>query len=74
MAVGLVTTPEQAQSIVAAGDADLVAMARAFLWDPRWAWHAAAALGATVAPPPQYIRGAPREAAGVFGGARIGQR
>jgi 2,4-dienoyl-CoA reductase-like NADH-dependent reductase (Old Yellow Enzyme family) len=74
MAVGLVTTPEQAQSIGAARDAARVALARALRWDPRGAWHAAAALGATVAPPPQYIRGAPREAAGVFGGARLGQR
>ena len=74
MAVGLITEAEQAQSIVAAGDADLVAMARAFLWDPRWPWHAAATLGAAVAPPPQYLRSAPRAATAVFGDARIGQR
>ena len=74
MAVGLITTPEQAQAIIAAGDADLIAMARAFLWNPRWVWHAAAALGAAVTPPPQYLRGAPREAAAVFRGPKIGQR
>jgi hypothetical protein len=74
MAVGLISTPAQAEAIVAAGDADLVAMARALLWDPRWVWHAAAALRSTVVPPPQYLRGAPREAANVFGGARIAQR
>jgi 2,4-dienoyl-CoA reductase-like NADH-dependent reductase (Old Yellow Enzyme family) len=74
MAVGLISTPEQAQQIVADHDADLVAMARAFLWDPRWAWHAAAALGAAIVPPPQYSRSAPREAAGVFAGSRVGQR
>jgi 2,4-dienoyl-CoA reductase-like NADH-dependent reductase (Old Yellow Enzyme family) len=74
MAVGLITTPAQAQSIVASGDADLVAMARGFLWDPRWVWHAASMLGAAVAPPPQYLRSAPRDAAGVFGGAKVGQR
>jgi 2,4-dienoyl-CoA reductase-like NADH-dependent reductase (Old Yellow Enzyme family) len=74
MAVGLITRPEQAAWIVAAGDADLIAMARAFLWDPRWAWHAAAALGATVVPPPQYSRAAPRDAAAVFAGANVGQR
>jgi len=74
MAVGLITTAAQAQAIVAAGDADLIAMARGFLWDPRWVWHAAAALGAAVAPPPQYLRSAPRDAAGVFGGANAGQR
>ena len=74
MAVGLITQPEQAQHIVAAGEADLIAMARAFLWDPRWVWHAAAALGASVQPPPQYSRAAPRDAPGVFAGAKVGQR
>jgi 2,4-dienoyl-CoA reductase-like NADH-dependent reductase (Old Yellow Enzyme family) len=74
IAVGLITEPAQAASILAAGDADLVAMARAFLWDPRWAWHAAAALGAAVTVPPQYFRSAPRGASNVFAGARIGQR
>ena len=74
MAVGLITDPLQADGIVAAGDADLVALARALLWDPRWPWHAAVALGATVAGPKPYWRGLPREAAGVFGDARIRQR
>jgi 2,4-dienoyl-CoA reductase-like NADH-dependent reductase (Old Yellow Enzyme family) len=74
IAVGLITEPAQAASILAAGDADLVAMARAFLWDPRWAWHAAAALGASVTAPRQYFRSAPRGASNVFAGARIGQR
>ncbi|MDQ2917588.1 MAG: NADH:flavin oxidoreductase/NADH oxidase [Pseudomonadota bacterium] len=74
IAVGLITTPGQASSIVAAGDADLVSMARAFLWDPRWVWHAAAALGASVVPPPQYSRAEPRDTVGVFGGAKVGQR
>ena len=74
MGVGLITTVQQAEAIVASGDADLVAMARAFLWDPRWVWHAAAELAATVTPPPQYLRSAPRDAAHVFGNARVGQR
>jgi 2,4-dienoyl-CoA reductase-like NADH-dependent reductase (Old Yellow Enzyme family) len=74
IAVGLITEPAQAASILAAGDADLVAMARAFLWDPRWPWHAAAALGASVTAPRQYFRSAPRGASNVFAGARIGQR
>ena len=74
VAVGLVTDAEQAATILAAGDADMVAMARAFLWDPRWAWHAAAVLGASVTPPRQYSRAAPRHAANVFAGAKIGQR
>ena len=65
--------PRAGTGTVASGDAD-VAMARAFLWDPRWVWHAAAALGATVVPPPQYLRSAPRDAAGVFGVPKVGQR
>jgi 2,4-dienoyl-CoA reductase-like NADH-dependent reductase (Old Yellow Enzyme family) len=74
MAVGLVTDPHQAEAIVATGDADMVALARAFLWDPRWPWRAAAALGGTVAGPKPYWRAMPREAAGVFGDSRIRQR
>jgi len=70
--VGLITEPTQAEAIVAAGDADLVALARGFLWDPRWAWHAAAALGATVTPPVQYERAAPHAAGRVF--VRSGRR
>ena len=64
--VGLITEPAQADAIVASGDADLVALARGMLWNPRWPWHAAAALGATVVPPPPYDRAAPREAGKVF--------
>ena len=41
---GLITEFEQAEAIVGTGDADLVALARAILYDPRWPWHAAAAL------------------------------
>jgi 2,4-dienoyl-CoA reductase-like NADH-dependent reductase (Old Yellow Enzyme family) len=66
IAVGLITEPEQAEAIIANGDADAVAIARAALYDPRWPWHAAAALGATVAPPPQYERSEPREHRGLF--------
>jgi 2,4-dienoyl-CoA reductase-like NADH-dependent reductase (Old Yellow Enzyme family) len=56
MAVGLITEPEQAEAIVADGEADLVALARAFLDDPHWAWHAAYKLGAAVETPIQYHR------------------
>ena len=48
IAIGLITEPRQAETIIAGGDADMVALARAMLWNPRWAWHAAAELGATV--------------------------
>ena len=74
IAVGLITEPRQAEAIVASGDADLVALARAMLWDPRWPWHAAAALGAQVAAPPQYWRSAPREAASALANAKLGMR
>ena len=45
IAVGLITEPAQAEEIVASGQADMVALARGMLSDPRWAWHAAAELG-----------------------------
>jgi 2,4-dienoyl-CoA reductase (NADPH2) len=74
IAVGLITDPAQAETIVSGGDADLVCMARAFLWDPRWPWHAAAQLGGKVTAPPQYWRSVPREAQAAFSDLRLGQR
>jgi 2,4-dienoyl-CoA reductase-like NADH-dependent reductase (Old Yellow Enzyme family) len=74
MTVGLITDAQQAAAIVASGDADLVAMARAMLWDPRWPWHAAATLGAQVHAPSQYWRAPPREAANVIAHAKVGMR
>ncbi len=74
IAVGLITEAEQAEAIVAGGDADAVALARAMLYDPRWPWHAAAQLGAQVSAPRQYWRCQPREARDLFLGARFGQR
>jgi 2,4-dienoyl-CoA reductase-like NADH-dependent reductase (Old Yellow Enzyme family) len=58
-AVGLITTPEQAQAIVGEGRADAVLLARALLRDPYWPLHAAQALGAPVEWPAQYLRAAP---------------
>lgn len=60
VAVGLITDFDHAEAIVATGDADLVALARGILYDPRWPWHAAAHLGASVSAPPQYLRSQPR--------------
>jgi len=74
IAVGLITEPKQAEEIVASGKADMVALARGMLYDPRWAWHAAAALGAQVHAPKQYWRCPPRGAAALFSGATTGQR
>ena len=59
IAVGLITEPEQAEAIVAQGEADAVSLARAMLYDPRWPWHAAARLGARVTAPKQYLRSQP---------------
>lgn len=56
IAVGLITGAKQAEAIIADGSADLVALARGMLYDPRWPWHAAAELGAQVSAPPQYWR------------------
>lgn len=72
--VGLVTDPEHAEAIIAAGHADLVALARGVLYDPRWPWHAAARLGGQVTAPPQYWRSQPREAPNLFAGIHMGQR
>jgi NADPH2 dehydrogenase len=65
--VGLIANPKQAESIVAEGSADMVALARAFLDDPHWAWHTAQVLGGEVAHPPQYRRAAP----GLWPGAKL---
>ena len=60
VAVGLITDFDHAEAIIATGDADLIAIARGILYDPRWPWHAAAHLGASVSAPPQYLRSQPR--------------
>jgi 2,4-dienoyl-CoA reductase-like NADH-dependent reductase (Old Yellow Enzyme family) len=59
VAVGLITEPHHAEEIVASGQADMVALARGMLFDPRWAWRAAAEFRATAYVPPQYRRAAP---------------
>ncbi len=61
VAVGLITEPGQAEQILTDGDADLIALARGILYDPRWPWHAAAELGASVVAPDQYLRSQPRQ-------------
>jgi 2,4-dienoyl-CoA reductase-like NADH-dependent reductase (Old Yellow Enzyme family) len=58
-AVGMIRDPQQAEDILQRGDADLIALARAFLYNPRWGWHAAVALGDQPDGPPQYERGLP---------------
>jgi 2,4-dienoyl-CoA reductase-like NADH-dependent reductase (Old Yellow Enzyme family) len=62
-AVGLITEPEQANTIVAEGQADLVFLARELLRDPYWPVHAAEALGVTASWSAQYLRAAPQHSA-----------
>jgi NADPH2 dehydrogenase len=57
--VGMIANATQAERIIAAGQADMVALARAFLDDPHWGWHAAQTLCADVVRPLQYQRAAP---------------
>jgi 2,4-dienoyl-CoA reductase-like NADH-dependent reductase (Old Yellow Enzyme family) len=74
MAVGLITQAQQAEDIIASGQADMVALARGILYDPRWPWHAAAQLGAQVDAPPQYWRSQPRELKNLFRDSTLGKR
>jgi len=55
-AVGMIADAEQAEEILASGKADMVAMARAILDNPRWVWHAAERFGVKIDYPPQYAR------------------
>ena len=59
LGVGLITTPAQAEAALEQGQTDAIALARAMLYDPRWPWHAAAALGATVGTSPRFLRALP---------------
>jgi 2,4-dienoyl-CoA reductase-like NADH-dependent reductase (Old Yellow Enzyme family) len=74
IAVGLITQPKQAEEIVASGKADMVALARGMLYDPRWGWHAAAELGGQVSAPPQYWRSQPSTQKELFGKTTFGGR
>jgi 2,4-dienoyl-CoA reductase-like NADH-dependent reductase (Old Yellow Enzyme family) len=56
IAVGILDDPALAESVVANGDADLVAVGRGMLRDPYWALHAAQALGHEIKTPKQYLR------------------
>ena len=56
MAVGRITQAHQAETILQSGQADMVALARGALYDARWPWHAAEALGDAATFPPQYAR------------------
>lgn len=56
MAVGEIDSPRQAETILRSGQADMVALARGMLWDPRWMWKAAVELNEEISLPAQYAR------------------
>jgi len=66
MGVGLITEPQQAEAVLEQGDADLVALGRAVLYNPHWPWQAAAALNAQVKAPSQYLRSEPHGVKGTL--------
>ncbi|TAN47220.1 MAG: oxidoreductase, partial [Rhodospirillales bacterium] len=59
-AVGMIAKPLQAEEVLEKGQADMIALGRAFLDDPRWVWRAAEALGADFAYPFRYARSHPK--------------
>lgn len=72
--VGLITEAQQAEDILQSGRADMVALARALILDPRWPWRAAAALGGRIDGHPQYYRSMPASFPKIFGDALTNQR
>ena len=60
MAVGMIREATHAESIIASGQADMIAIGRGMLNDPRWPWHAAEELGVQIEVTPAYIRAATR--------------
>ncbi len=72
--VGLITEPQQAEDILQTGQADIVALARAFIANPRWPWRAAAELGGRLQGHPQYYRCLPSGHPRIFGDVATSQR
>ncbi len=60
MAVGQITEPQQAEQILAKGQADVVAIGRRLMFDPHWAWRAASELGVFLKYPARYRNANPR--------------
>ena len=59
ISVGLINQAHQADQIIRSGQADMVALGRAMLFNPRWPWHAAIELGAQAPVPKKYTRAHP---------------
>ena len=60
MAVGQITEPRQAETILAEGQADMIAIGRRLMFDPHWAWKAASELGVFLKYPARYRNANPR--------------
>ena len=60
MAVGQITEPQQAENVLAEGQADMVAIGRRLMFDPHWAWKAASELGVFLKYPARYRNAHPR--------------
>ncbi len=74
IAVGLITEPKQAETVIVDGSADAVAMARGMLANPRFPWTAALELDGTITAPKQYWRSLASGPSRIFGNARNAQR
>ena len=59
MAVGMIRDPRLAEELISSGKCDMVALARGFLYEPRWTWRAAYELGGVADYPEQYARSNP---------------
>jgi len=59
MTVGQISQATQAESILRSGQADMIALGRGMLFNPRWAWHAAESLRSEANFAPQYARSHP---------------
>ncbi|MEJ2164281.1 MAG: NADH:flavin oxidoreductase/NADH oxidase [Desulfobacterales bacterium] len=64
--VGMITKARQAEAVIAGGKADIVALARGMMFDPRWAWHAAEKLGVDTPYSKMYARCEPARWPQVF--------
>ena len=62
----MITKARQAEEIIAGGKADIVALARGMMFNPRWAWHAAEELGVDTKYSRMYTRCAPAQWPEVF--------
>ncbi len=60
MTVGMIYEPKFAEEIIASDTADMIAIGRAIMDNPRWPWHAATALGERIETPKPYARSAPQ--------------